>query len=202
MQPVDFWIEYGSTYTYLSVARMGRLAEASGVEVRWQPFFVMPIMAELGMTQGPFLPFPSKTAYMWRDIERRSSRHGVPYARPSTYPVNSLLTARIACIASAEGWCQAFTEDVFRLHWTENILIGSDENLHRALVGLAKDPRLLVEKAQTTEIKEALKKQTERAKSLGIFGAPSFTVRPFEPAMNCVPAQIPISVFRMVTPSK
>ena len=176
MQPVEFWIEYGSTYTYLSVARMGRLAEASGVEVRWQPFFVMPIMAELGMTQGPFLPFPSKTAYMWRDIERRSSRHGVPYARPSTYPVNSLLTARIACIASAEGWCQAFTEDVFRLHWTENILIGSDENLHRALVGLAKDPRLLVEKAQTTEIKEALKKQTERAKSLGIFGAPSFTV--------------------------
>ena len=176
MQPVDFWIEYGSTYTYLSVARMGRLAEASGVEVRWQPFFVMPIMAELGMTQGPFLPFPSKTAYMWRDIERRSSRHGIPYARPSTYPVNSLLTARIACIASAEGWCQAFTEDVFRLHWTENILIGSDENLHRALVGLAKDPRLLVEKAQTTEIKEALKKQTERAKSLGIFGAPSFTV--------------------------
>ena len=176
MQPVEFWIEYGSTYTYLSVARMGKLAEASGVEVRWQPFFVMPIMAELGMTQGPFLPFPSKTAYMWRDIERRSSRHGIPYARPSTYPVNSLLTARIACIASAEGWCQAFTEEVFRLHWTENILIGSDENLHRALVGLAKDPRLLVEKAQTTEIKEALKKQTERAKSLGIFGAPSFTV--------------------------
>ena len=176
MQPVEFWIEYGSTYTYLSVARMGRLAEASGVEVQWQPFFVMPIMAELGMTQGPFLPFPSKTAYMWRDIERRSSRHGIPYARPSTYPVNSLLTARIACIASAEGWCQAFTEEVFRLHWTENILIGSDENLHRALVGLAKNPRLLVEKAQTTEIKEALKKQTERAKSLGIFGAPSFTV--------------------------
>ena len=176
MQPVDFWIEYGSTYTYLSVARMGRLAEASGVEVRWQPFFVMPIMAESGMTQGPFLPFPSKTAYMWRDIERRSSRHGIPYARPSTYPVNSLLTARIACIASAEGWCQAFTEDVFRLHWTENILIGSDENLHRALVGLAKDPRMLVEKAQTAETKEALKKQTERAKSLGIFGAPSFTV--------------------------
>ena len=176
MQPVDFWIEYGSTYTYLSVARMGRLAEASGVEVRWQPFFVMPIMAELGMTQGPFLPFPSKTAYMWRDIERRSSRHGIPYARPSTYPVNSLLTARIACIASAEGWCQAFTEEVFRLHWSENILIGSDENLHRALVGLAKDPRMLVEKAQTAETKEALKKQTERAKSLGIFGAPSFTV--------------------------
>ena len=176
MQPVDFWIEYGSTYTYLSVARMGKLAEASGVEVRWQPFFVMPIMAELGLTQGPFLPFPSKTAYMWRDIERRASRHGVLYTRPSTYPVNSLLTARIACIASAEGWCQTFTEGVFRRHWTKNVLIGSDENLQRTLVGLAKEPRSLIEKAQTAEIKEALKRQTARAKSLGVFGAPSFTV--------------------------
>ena len=74
------------------------------------------------------------------------------------------------------GECQAFTEEVFRLHWTENILIGSDENLQRALVGLAKDLKLLVERAQSSEIKETLNKQTERAKSLGIFGAPSFTV--------------------------
>ena len=176
MQPIDFWIEYGSTYTYLSVARMGRLAQASGIQVRWQPFFVMPIMAELGMTQGPFLPFPSKTAYMWRDIERRASRHGVPYARPSTYPVNPLLTARIACMAAAEGWCQAFTENAFRLHWTENVLIGSEENLRRALLAVGKDSRSLVERAQSAEVKDALKAQTARAKSLGIFGAPSFTV--------------------------
>lgn len=99
MTPIDFWIEYGSTYTYLTVARIGKLAAQSGVEVRWQPFFLMPIMAELGMTQGPFLPYPSKTNYMWRDIERRAARHRIPYARPSTYPVNSLQTARVACIA-------------------------------------------------------------------------------------------------------
>lgn len=64
MQPVDFWIEFGSTYTYLSVARIGKFAAAQGVEVRWQPFFLMPIMAELGMTEGPFLPFPSKARYI------------------------------------------------------------------------------------------------------------------------------------------
>ncbi len=176
MQPVDFWIEYGSTYTYLSVARIGRLAAASGVQVRWQPFFVMPIMAELGMTQGPFLPYPTKTAYMWRDIERRAARHGIPYAKPSTYPVNSLLTARIGCIAAAEGWCQAFTEGVFRMHWTQNVLIGSDQNIRTVLSELGKDPELLVERAQSPDSKEMLKKQTSLAKALGVFGAPSFTV--------------------------
>ena len=34
-----------------------------------------------------------------------------------------------------------------------------------------------------------------------VFEAAFFTVRPLEPAMNWVPAQIP-TVFRMVTPSK
>ena len=176
MQAIDFWIEYGSTYTYLSVARIGRLAADAGVEVRWQPFLVMPIMAELGLTQGPFLPYPSKTAYMWRDIERRAHRHAVPYQRPSTYPVNSLLTARIGCVAAEEGWCRAFTEGVFALHWTQNILIGSEENLARALTALGQAPEAVIARAQTAPVKDRLKQQTERARSLGIFGAPSFTV--------------------------
>lgn len=176
MHHVDFWIEYGSTYTYLSVARISKLAESRGVQVRWQPFLVLPIMAEFGMNRGPFLPYPVKTAYMWRDIERRAARHGVPYARPSTYPVNSLLTARIACIASEEGWCREFTEAVFGLHWTQGVLIGSEENIRTSLEGLGRSPEALVQRAQTQPVKELLKLQTERAKSFGVFGAPSFTV--------------------------
>lgn len=176
MQTVDFWIEYGSTYTYLSVARIGRLAAQAGVEVRWQPFLVMPIMAELGMTQGPFLPYPAKTAYMWRDIERRAARHGIAYVRPSAYPVDMLLTARVGCVAADEGWCQAFTEKVFELHWTRDVPIGSDENLRSALQSLGRSPDAIVAQAQTPAVKDRLRLQTARAKALGIFGAPSFTV--------------------------
>ncbi len=174
MLKMQFWIEYGSTYTYLTVARIGPLAAARGVAVEWQPFFVMPIFAEQGMNLGPFLPYPNKMEYMWRDIERRAQRVGVPYSRPSTYPVNSLLTARVACIAAAEGWCQPFTEKVFALHWTENRLIGTDDNLDSVLTSLGQDPVAIKARAQTPEGKEALKQQTEVAKSLKIFGAPSF----------------------------
>ena len=136
----------------------------------------MPIMAELGMTQGPFLPYPSKTAYMWRDLERRAAKHEIPYAKPSTYPVNSLLIARVACIAAQEGWCQAFTEKAFDLHWTQNVLIGSDENLRAALAFVDQEPEVLLSRAQTQPVKDQLKAQPARAKALGVFGAPSFTV--------------------------
>jgi 2-hydroxychromene-2-carboxylate isomerase len=126
------------------------------------------------MNLGPFLPYPSKMEYMWRDIERRARRVGVPYLRPSTYPVNSLFTARVACIAAAEGWCRPFTEKVFALHWTENRLMGTEDNLDSALRSLGQDPIAIKSRSQTLEGKGALKQQTEAAKSLKIFGAPSF----------------------------
>jgi len=105
---------------------------------------------------------------------RRKAQH--PLRQASTYPINSLLTARVACIAAEEGWCQAFTEGVYSLHWTRNVLIGSIANIRTVLAELGKEPDALVEQAQSSATKEALKQHTERARSLGIFGAPSFTV--------------------------
>lgn len=176
MPTIQFWFEYGSTYTYLSVMRIAGLASARGVAVDWRPFLLMPILAAQGMNQGPFLPFPSKLRYMWRDLERRAQKHGLPYHRPSTYPPNTLLTARIGVLAASEGWCQAFTERTFELHWGKDQTIGTEGNLQAALTSLGKDVSDVVARAQTPENKEALRLQTERAQQLGVFGSPSFVV--------------------------
>jgi 2-hydroxychromene-2-carboxylate isomerase len=175
-QTLQFWIEYGSTYSYLSVARITQAAARHGVVVDWQPFYLLPIFVEQGMNLGPFLPYPNKLEYMWRDLGRRSERLGVPYARPSTYPVHSLLTARVAMVAASEGWCEAFTRKAFALHWTENRLIGSDDNLATAIADAGRDPAVVIARAQSPPIKDGLKAQTERAKALKIFSAPSFVV--------------------------
>ena len=176
MNTVQVWIEYGSTYSYLSVARIGKLAAGCGVALDWQPFYLAPIFIEQGMSLGPFLPYPNKIEYMWRDLERRAQVHGVLYRKPSAYPVNSMLTARVAMVAAREGWCQAFTERVFALHWTEDRPIGTEDNLHTALSALGKDPAAFTALALTVGNKEALKAQTDRARELKIFGAPSFVV--------------------------
>ena len=49
MASMEFWFEYGSTYSYLSVARIGRMAQRAGVEVAWRPFLLTPILSALGM---------------------------------------------------------------------------------------------------------------------------------------------------------
>jgi 2-hydroxychromene-2-carboxylate isomerase len=175
MPVLEFWLEYGSTYSYLSVARIGPLADAARIEVRWRPFLLMPLLIDQGLSQGPFLPFPRKTAYMWRDLERRAARHGIPYRRPSRYPPeNVLLTARIGVLAAREGWCRAFTERTFALHWTEDRMIGTEENLNTVLTALGHAPAEVIARALSADNKERLKAETEEARRLGLFGAPSF----------------------------
>jgi len=44
--PIDFWYEFGSTYSYLSVMRIEAVAQAAGTDVRWRPFLLGPIFAQ------------------------------------------------------------------------------------------------------------------------------------------------------------
>src|SRR5215469_3995779 len=47
---LDFYFFYGSIHSYLSVMRIGALASAAGVEVRWQPFNLREILIEQNNT--------------------------------------------------------------------------------------------------------------------------------------------------------
>ena len=136
----------------------------------------MPIMIDQGMQQYPFLPFPAKLRYMWRDLERRALRYGLVYRKSSAYPPNTLLTARIGHLGQSEGWCDAFTQEAFRLHWTEDVIIGTDENIRRSLDLVEQDADHILTMAQSDSNKSSLRRQTEQAKSLGIFGSPTFVV--------------------------
>jgi 2-hydroxychromene-2-carboxylate isomerase len=136
----------------------------------------MPILIEQGLENGPFLPYPNKLRYMWRDLERRAFRYGIPYQKPSVYPPNTLLTARIGYLAQTRNWCARFTQEIFRLHWTGGAIIGTDENIRRSLDLIGQHADSIISAAQSDDNKKGLRLQTEQAKARGIFGSPTFVV--------------------------
>lgn len=73
--PIQFWFSIGSTYTYLTVARLPQIQAASELSFEWRPFSVRAIMVE--QNNIPFRNKPIKAAYMWRDIERRGGKYGL-----------------------------------------------------------------------------------------------------------------------------
>jgi DSBA-like thioredoxin domain len=53
MAEIEFWYEFGSTYSYPAAMRIERLAADARVAVRWRPFLLGPILKQQGMNDSP-----------------------------------------------------------------------------------------------------------------------------------------------------
>jgi 2-hydroxychromene-2-carboxylate isomerase len=170
---LDFFLFLGSTYTYLSVNRAEALAAREGISLRWRPFSVRSIMIE--QNNRPFVGKPVKLAYMWRDVERRARRHGIPFDSIPDYPNDAdELADRVATVAALEGWCPSFAKAAYRSWFMENRDPGKLEHLSGILQRLDKDPSDVVARANSQEMRDRYAQETETARALGIFGSPTF----------------------------
>jgi 2-hydroxychromene-2-carboxylate isomerase len=176
MPRLEYWFEFASTYSYPAAMRIEKLAQAAGVAIDWQTFLLGPIFQEQGWTDSPFNIYPAKGRYMWRDLERICHALSIPFVRPSRFPRNGMLASRVACWFASEPWISQFSKAVFHANFAEDRDIADHEVLLASLNELGLDGPGLLKQAQTAESKAKLRMQTEHARSLGIFGAPSFLV--------------------------
>jgi 2-hydroxychromene-2-carboxylate isomerase len=175
MKRIDFWFSIGSTYTYLTVMRLREVEEAQNVRFNWRPFSVRALMLE--MNNVPFKGKPVKEKYMWRDLQRRAARYRIPATFPVSYPLENFDRAnRIAIVGEQEGWCADYVRAAYKLWMQESLPAGDEENVVQSLEIAGQDPERVVVLAKSDETKEAYEDATAEARSLGIFGAPSFVV--------------------------
>jgi 2-hydroxychromene-2-carboxylate isomerase len=154
--------------------RISPLAEAAGVAVRWRPFMLGPIFKEQGWTTSPFNLFPAKGRNMWRDLERTCGTLGLPFVRPTTFPQNTLLAARVALVGLAEPWGEDYCRAIYRAEFAEGRTVEDTETIAGVLARLGLDAGAVLDRAQSNENRSQLRAHTEEAQRLGIFGSPSF----------------------------
>jgi 2-hydroxychromene-2-carboxylate isomerase len=173
---IEFWFEFGSNYSYLSALRIEHLARRAGVAIRWQPFLLGPIFASFGWSTSPFVLQPEKGAYVWNDMRRQCAKYGVPWRRPSVFPRSAVLATRVALHGAHEPWIADFVTALMRANFARDEDIGSEVKVIEALRELGLPAMAILADCQSETSKPRLRQQTERAKALGIFGAPTFFV--------------------------
>ena len=175
MSPVEFWFEFASTYSYPAALRVEAAARSAGIRLAWRPFLLGPIFKAQGWSDSPFNLYPAKGSYMWRDLERVCDALGLPFRRPSQFPRNGLLAARLACRFSGAAWLPEFVRKVYLANFAHDQDISDPAVLGSILEALGQ-PSSLLSAAESPEAKACLRAETERAQRLGIFGAPTLAV--------------------------
>ncbi|MFM0481750.1 2-hydroxychromene-2-carboxylate isomerase [Paraburkholderia strydomiana] len=173
---IEFWFDFGSNYSYLSVMRIEAEAAARGVGVDWRPFLLGPIFRALGFDNSPFVLQKEKGAYVWKDMERQCRKYGIAFTRPSVFPRAALLALRVALLGAEREWIAAYCREIMQQNFVHDRDIGSIEVVSEALTKLGLPAQQIVAEAQSDANKLRLREQTEAAASKGIFGAPTFFV--------------------------
>jgi 2-hydroxychromene-2-carboxylate isomerase len=170
---LEFWFEFASTYSYVAAMRIERLCAAAGIALEWKPFLLGPIFALQGWNDSHFNLNPRRGAYMWRDLERLCAKFELPWRRPSTFPRRTTLPARVACSIAGETWCGEFVRRTFVANFGEDREIGEAGVVEAILRALGQPADEIVTRAQDAAHRGRLRENTERAVTLGIFGAPN-----------------------------
>ncbi len=173
---LEFWFEFGSNYSYLSVMRIEEAAARLGVTIQWRPFLLGPIFKSFGWSTSPFVLQPWKTDYVWRDMERECRKYGLAWTRPTTFPRTSLLPARVALIGAEKPWMGEYCRRIMQANFVADQNIDSAACVGEVLDQLGLPVQAIIDEAKEKANKLRLRNQTELARTKGIFGAPTFFV--------------------------
>lgn len=171
--PTDFWFDYSSPFTYLAACRVEKYF---GAAARWRPMLLGGLFRAVGQVDVPLYAMPeAKRRHSMNDLVRQASHFGIPFTFPTKFPMNTVLALR-ATIAA--GNSPALIDRIFRAFWAEGADISDAAILTKLANEAGLDGPALLENATSQAVKDSLRKNTEEAAALGVFGAPTFVVHP------------------------
>jgi 2-hydroxychromene-2-carboxylate isomerase len=171
---IEFWFEFGSNYSYLSVMRIEEEARKHNVRFVWKPFLLGPILQSFGA--HPFKQ-EQKGAYVHSDMARLCRKYGLsPWIKPSVFPRLGVLPLRIVLLASDKPWMAAFCRKVMELNFVQDQDINQPGSIAPILAELGLPAEDILSRSQSEKVKAGLRAQTEMARVKGVFGAPTFFV--------------------------
>jgi len=99
-----------------------------------------------------------------------------PQQRAGRTGGNSVLAARVACAGAAEPWLPEFVRQVFRANFADDLDIATTDVISLCLERAGVSVNDKIERALAPANQSLLRSQTERAVTMGVFGAPTFIV--------------------------
>ncbi len=175
-EPIEFYFDFSSPYSYLASELIDDLATKYGRKVKWRPMLLGATFAKTG--GAPLTSIPLKGDYSKRDFARSACYYGLPFRLPSSFPKATQQAGR-AYYWLHDRDCEqarAFAHAVFRAYFCDDRDIADVGVVLDIAASLGSDRDEMTAALNDPAIKERLKNETEAAIAKGIFGAPYIIV--------------------------
>lgn len=174
MKRVDFFYDYSCPYAYLGHTQIEDLCARAGAELVWKPMLLGGVFRAVGAPMQPGAGMSINKAILNElDMGRWADHFGVSLRRPPTHP-NRTVTALRATISS--GDIPRASKALFKAYWVDALDVSRPDVIRTTLDAAGFDGEELLRRAEDQAIKDDLKKRTDEAIHLGVFGAPTFVV--------------------------
>jgi len=179
MTKIEFHFDFGSPNAYLAHLVIPEVERRTGAKFDYVPVLLGGVF-KLTNNRSPaesLAGIKNKPEYERLETERFIRRHGITaYRRNPFFPVNTLAIMRGAVAAQRLGVFARYVDEVYRHMWAELKKMDDPDVLRAALAESKLDAERLLALAQTAEIKEELRANTERSVARGTFGSPTVFV--------------------------
>lgn len=171
MQPIDFFFDPVSPYAYLAFERLPQALEGCSYVVNYRPVLFAAFLGRYGH-KGPAEIAP-KRAWTMRQVAWIAHRHGIALALPAQHPFSPIMLLRLLLACAPAGGLpnRRHVERVLRHVW----IGGADANEPERLKALVQELQPQRD-PQSPEVKDELRRATDEAMALGLFGVPTIRV--------------------------
>lgn len=173
---VQCWYEFASPYSYLAVFNAEETVQNARLLLEWRPFLLAPSLPAWERYDSPLNPYAANGHYLWRDMERLCGLAGLGFNRPSQFPRDGLLASRIAVRFRDQPWLRDFVRAIYVANFVHDLDISQRAVVLEALNDCGVNAEAAISQAETPGNKLRLRQQTDEARRLGVFGAPTFVV--------------------------
>jgi 2-hydroxychromene-2-carboxylate isomerase len=168
---VRFFYDVSSPFAYLASTQIERVCAAADAELEPVPILLGALFRDIGTADVPlFTLHAAKQAWVQRDLLDWAAIWGVPLRFRSSFPLRSLLPQRVLVV---EPRARAA---IFRAAWAEDRAVDRPEVLAEVLGEAGLPAADLLAAAERTETKDALRANTQAARTAGLCGVPTFEV--------------------------
>lgn len=171
---VEFFFDIVSPASYLAWTQIPMIAEETGAEIDYRPFFVPGLFKEAGNASP--ITVPAKGRWALNDFTLWAKKYGVPFAMNSRFPNSSVYAMRGLLAFQDTKYLIPLGEGFYQAMWVNNEDINDPEVVSKIAQNADLDPHDYQQAVADPKNKEALFQISKDLKDRGAFGAPTFFV--------------------------